>query len=155
MRLLAQVHRRVVLLSTLCFFELRMCDHNSVMSVSVSDNPCGLHGLFRRHASRDGFARAKLFRKSRCNLWLAVDDYGMSSNALEKCAENSDKEGLQCGREGGDGRKGMLLEGLFQVCQRELGWAVRDDARWLAQSSQRGSDSGLRVNESSPDMIGG
>ena len=59
--------------------------------------------------------------------------------------EGSDEEGLQGGPEGRDWRERMLFEGFLQMCQRELGRAVRDYLRWLAQSSQRRSDSGLGV----------
>lgn len=76
-------------------------------------------------------------------------------DVLPNSKKDSDEEGLQRGPEGGDGRKPMLLEGLLQMCQCELNWAVRDDLGRLAQSNERRTDGGLSVEKSSPDSIGG
>jgi len=134
-----QVHRRVALLGNLGFFDSPGCDCNPVVKLFANESSSGLCRSFRRHTTRR-------CRHDRTGFFdEVITSCGLSCSQSRNADDGSDEEGLQSGPEGGNWRERMIFEGLLQMCQRELGWAIRDDLGRLAQSSQRRSDGGLCV----------
>lgn len=72
---------------------------------------------------------------------------------LPRADEVSHKERLQRDLEGGNGPQRMLLEGRFEMSERELGRLLGSALRRLAQGVQRGADRALGLLKSLPDTV--